>query len=543
MMMMRGVSELRLMNTTTSKRTRFYLLLSVLLITTGTAHAAILPSDDPNYEIMAAGRNHAAYFSQFDTNGFTYTISGHSFSFLPRDLSYTDDSGSTTLLLGRSHFTQLKNTTDYIYFDNPYGLENQLQYLCNPLMVKEVYVMNSLPSPENPDDWLTMSSIAVFDTDLKMYYMDENGDEKSWDGTKLRTDEIIFYDAADNFMFKFPRPIAMDALNTVTSGHYLIHENEGILYISSRFSYHSLENMTLPIYLDLSLAEGEVAFGQPEYLIGDTLDVWARGSAWSNERTLLYDPSGTNVITWNIPNYADGWFTSKYTHTSNEVGTWKAEIQTKSWLFGKWEVQDTAYTEVIQQSTDPDPTDPTGTLYGYIKSSSGESLTNVILDIDTGESTSTGSNNQYTLDVPEGQHDVTASRTGYISQTKTVNVQKDISTRLDFELVPKIPPTSEKGVLYGDITSTTGERIKYITVTVDTGESRSTENGNDYVMRASVGWHYVTASLDGYHSQTLYVYIKSGGSFTQLDFTLEPKAKPLPDLSITSADISFEKVI
>lgn len=123
------MSELRLMKTTTSKRIRLYVLFSVLLITTGTAQAAILPSDDPNYEVMAAGRNHTAYFSQFDTNGFTYTISGHSFSFLSRDLSYTDDSGSITLLLGRSHFTQLKNTTDYIYFDNPYGLENQLQYL------------------------------------------------------------------------------------------------------------------------------------------------------------------------------------------------------------------------------------------------------------------------------------------------------------------------------------------------------------------------------------------------------------------------------
>ena len=62
-------------------------------------------------------------------------------------------------------------------------------------------------------------------------------------------------------------------------------------------------------------------------------------------------------------------------------------------------------------------------------------------------------------------------------------------------------------------------------------------------MYASVGWHYVTASLDGYYSQTKYVYIKSGGSFTQLDFELEPKAKPLPDLCITSADIYFEKVI
>ena len=121
-------------------------------------------------------------------------------------------------------------------------------------------------------------------------------------------------------MFKFPRPIARDALNTVTSGHYLIHEDEGILYISSRFSYHSLENMTLPIYLDLSLAEGEVAFGEAEYQIGDTLDIWARGFTSSNERTLLYNPSNQLVETWDYPSYADGW-TSKYVYTADTTGT------------------------------------------------------------------------------------------------------------------------------------------------------------------------------------------------------------------------------
>ncbi len=116
--------------------------------------------------------------------------------------------------------------------------------------------------------------------------------------------------------------------------------------------------MTLPIYLDLSLAEGRVAFGKAEYALGETLDIWDRGFTWTDERTLLYNPSNQVVATFDWPNYVDGW-TSKYTYTANAIGTWKAELQTKPFLWGDWTFQDTASTNVKPAPTPtPPPTPP-----------------------------------------------------------------------------------------------------------------------------------------------------------------------------------------
>ncbi|MCK5317765.1 MAG: hypothetical protein KAJ55_07610, partial [Anaerolineales bacterium] len=214
-------------------RIKFLIFLSILLLfLISPVNAVILPSDDPSYNLTATGGNYTAYFSPMNTNGFKFVINDHSFSFLPRSISYTDSSGSTSLHLGSAQDTQIQNTSNMVYFDNAYGLGGQLQYLSNPLMIKEVYVLNELPSPPDNENWMTISSIAFFDTDLKLKYVDDSGIEKSWDGTKIKTNEIKFYDILDEFQFELPQPIAKGALNNTAQGHYLIHKTDGILYIS-----------------------------------------------------------------------------------------------------------------------------------------------------------------------------------------------------------------------------------------------------------------------------------------------------------------------
>ena len=50
--------------------------------------------------------------------------------------------------------------------------------------------------------------------------------------------------------------------------------------------------------------------------------------------------------------------------------------------------------------------------------------------------------------------------------------------------------------------------------------------------------------MDRLHRALLSVSDNAGNKATaNRNFTLDPETKPLPDLSITSADISFEKVI
>ncbi len=430
-------------------------MLSVQLLISP-SNAEISQSSDPSYTLMATGKNYTAYFSHMNTNGFKFVINDHSFLFLPRDISYTNDSGETSMLLGSARNTQIQNTSDMVYFDNAYGMGSQLRYLLNPLMVKEVYVLNELPSPVSRSDWMTLSSIAIYNNDLKLKYIDENGIENGWNGTKTKTNEIKFYDSSDMFQFELPQPLARDASNNTVSGHYLIYKRDGILYISARFSYASLANMTLPIYLDLSLAEGQVAFGKAEYILGETLDIWDRGFTWSDERTLLYNPSNQVVATFDLPNYVDGW-TSKYTYTADAVGWWKAELQTKPFLWGDWTGQDTDYTYVKAAPTPtptplptptPTPTPvpttppgPSGVLHGTIYDTSGNTIRGATITIDTGQTYNNPSSYNYALSVPSGVRAVTVTASGYVSQTQTINVVADSFNQLDFNLRPVVTPT------------------------------------------------------------------------------------------------------
>ena len=191
-------------------------------------------------------------------------------------------------------------------------------------------------------------------------------------------------------------------------------------------------------------------------------------------------------MTWNWPNVQDG-FTSKYTYTADLLGSWKAELQSWS-LLGGWTVIDTAYADVINTPT-PTPTPSP-----------------------------------------------TPSPTSTPSPTPTP--------------LPTQPPSNVKGVLIGSIKSTTGEQLDDVFVTVDTGETMQSNNGGNYAGIASEGWHYVTASLSGYITQTEHIYINPIEDLegpleplTPLDFTLEPEFQLLPDLTISWNDISFEKVI
>lgn len=105
----------------TAKTRMLLLSLYTILLLTLPSSAAILPSDDYSYTLMATGINYTAYFSNMNTNGFKFVINDHSFIFLPGSIAYTDDSGETTRKLGSARDSQIQNTSDMIYFDNAYG--------------------------------------------------------------------------------------------------------------------------------------------------------------------------------------------------------------------------------------------------------------------------------------------------------------------------------------------------------------------------------------------------------------------------------------
>jgi hypothetical protein len=83
------------------------------------------------------------------------------------------------------------------------------------------------------------------------------------------------------------------------------------------------------------------------------------------------------------------------------------------------------------------PPPDSGTLSGRVTDEGGAGVDGALVDVDGGPSTLTDSAGYYTItDVTVGNHSVTASKIGYIAQTKSAVVFKDLTTTLDFTLAP-----------------------------------------------------------------------------------------------------------
>ena len=81
----------------------------------------------------------------------------------------------------------------------------------------------------------------------------------------------------------------------------------------------------------------------------------------------------------------------------------------------------------------------TGTIQGRVThADTGCSLRDVVVQIiETGQSVTTKGNGKYTLsDDPADDHKVMAFKTGYVDQGKTVTVNAEETSALDFTLVP-----------------------------------------------------------------------------------------------------------
>jgi hypothetical protein len=86
------------------------------------------------------------------------------------------------------------------------------------------------------------------------------------------------------------------------------------------------------------------------------------------------------------------------------------------------------------------------------------------------------------------------------------------------------PPPSP-GSISGTVRdSVTGNGISGATVTTDTGQSATTDNGAYTISGVPTGTHSVTASATGYQSQTQSVSVDSGQTTTGVDFSLTPSS-------------------
>jgi hypothetical protein len=162
---------------------------------------------------------------------------------------------------------------------------------------------------------------------------------------------------------------------------------------------------------------------------------------------------------------------------------------------------------------------PTGTISGYVKDNNNNPISGATVQTNTGGySTTSGPDGSYTLsDVAVGTYNVTASKSGYQSQTQNnVSVSANQTTTVNFSLTPTT------GTISGYVRNAAGVGIAGATVQTNTGGySTTTQSDGSYTLsNVAPGTYNVTASKTGWLSQTNNGVSVSAGQTTTSNFTL-----------------------
>jgi hypothetical protein len=161
---------------------------------------------------------------------------------------------------------------------------------------------------------------------------------------------------------------------------------------------------------------------------------------------------------------------------------------------------------------------PSGTLQGTVTDSSTNApIEGAQINVDPiGASTTTDASGHYSLTLPVGDYDVTASHFGYTSQTQSATITDGGTTTLDFALV-----AAPSGSLSGTVSDDSGNPVENATVTINsTPIPPATTDAAGHYSFASVpnGTYSVTATAGKCTTPDTETVTISGA--TTQDFTL-----------------------
>lgn len=167
------------------------------------------------------------------------------------------------------------------------------------------------------------------------------------------------------------------------------------------------------------------------------------------------------------------------------------------------------------------PLPDTGSISGIVSDQSGNRVSGATVATTTGGySTTTGSQGTYTIpDVAVGTYSVTASKTGYTSQTlNSVTVTKDQVTAADFTL-PPLP-----GTITGSVQSSLGGPLGGVTIsTSPSGHVTTTAADGTYTLTNVPARTYsVSAVKSGYNPMTNTGVVVPPGGTVSSNFTMTP---------------------
>lgn len=147
----------------------------------------------------------------------------------------------------------------------------------------------------------------------------------------------------------------------------------------------------------------------------------------------------------------------------------------------------------------------------------------------------------YSMNVANGSYNVTATASGYNSQTKQVTVTTGTIKTVDFALSPtQVNPGVGQGYVRN---ASNNQPIAGVKIWINETQAGgalgyvTTSSNGYYYFPAPPGTYYLTTEKEGYSSQTKTIVITSGGT-TNLDFALVPSTVQLGFLMSVEFDPS-----
>ena len=155
-----------------------------------------------------------------------------------------------------------------------------------------------------------------------------------------------------------------------------------------------------------------------------------------------------------------------------------------------------------------------GSISGHVSdSSSGAALAGATVSYNGG-STTTDNNGAYSFsNVPAGSYTLTASASGYSSQSSSTTVNSGAASTLDFQLTPSAP--GGNGAITGRVTNvSTGASISAATVSFSGHSTTTSSTGTYSFSSVAAGTYTVSVTHSGYISESATVTVNSGATST-----------------------------
>ena len=166
----------------------------------------------------------------------------------------------------------------------------------------------------------------------------------------------------------------------------------------------------------------------------------------------------------------------------------------------------------------------TGTVTGTVTSAAGGVAAGAVVTDTTGASATTNGSGTYTLaGLAAGSHTLTAAASGFVPQTRTVNVAAGTQATADFVLTP----SATTGGVTGTVTRITdGTGVPGAVVNDGGGASATTDGSGTYTINGlAPGSHSLTAAAAGFVPQTKSVNVTSG-NVSSTNFALAAVPQP-----------------